>query len=186
MNVIRWSVFGACFGLLVAGGAPTASAQLDGTNGCQASGSFLDGGFTVDAAAIGDELVTVPRSDTVSWQGSVAAPPGEYSGSISVELPPPFGSIEIDSWRGNSATTSNSGVDEYDLPSLVPAGVEFKVVGTHADANGTCSGYVRLQVEGGAFDSPLTAISLVGTAASGAGLAALVRPLLRPVARKVM
>ena len=186
MNVIRWSVFAGCFGLLVAGGAPTASAQLDSTNGCQGSGVFIDGGFAVDAAAIGDELVTVPRSDTVQWQGSVAAPPGVYAGSISVELPPPFGSMEIDSWSGNSQTTSNAGVEEYDLPSLVPAGVEFKVVGAHTDVNGTCSGYVRMTVEGGAFDSPLTAISLVGTAATGAGLAALLRPLLRPVTRKVM
>lgn len=186
MNGIRMCAAGALFGLLVAGGAPTVTAELDGPNGCQASGAFLDGGFTVDAATIGDDLVTVLRSDTVAWQGSVAAPPGEHSGSISVELPPPFGDVEIDSWSGDSQSTSNEGVREYDLPSLVPAGVEFEVVGSHTDQNGTCSGYVRMEVEGGAFDSPLTAISLVGTVATGAGLAAMLRPLLRPVPKKVV
>jgi hypothetical protein len=65
----------------------------------------------------------------------------------------------------------------------VPAGVEFTVSGSHVDQNGTCSGSVRMEVEGGPFDSPLTAVSLVGTAATGAGLLALLRPLLRPVGK---
>ena len=121
MNATRWVVVGALFGLLVVGGAPAATAELEGTNGCQASGAFREGGFTVDARAVGDALVVVPRSDTVDWQGSVAAPPGAYSGSISVELPKPFGTLEIDSWAGNSQTMSNAGTHEYDLPSLVPA-----------------------------------------------------------------
>ena len=183
MNATRWVVVGALFGLLVVGGAPAATAELEGTNGCQASGAFREGGFTVDARAVGDALVVVPRSDTVDWQGSVAAPPGAYSGSISVELPKPFGTLEIDSWAGNSQTMSNAGTHEDDLPSLVPAGVEFTVSGSHVDQNGTCSGSVRMEVEGGPFDSPLTAVSLVGTAATGAGLLALLRPLLRPVGK---
>ena len=186
MNAIRWSVAGLFFGLLVAGGAPRAAAELESTNGCQGSGSFRDGGFVVDAATVGGDLVTVPRSDTVDWQGSVAAPPGEYSGSISVELPKPFGTLEIDSWSGNSQTMANAGAHEYDLPSIVPAGVEFTLVGEHVDQNGTCSGWVRMEVDGGPFDSPLTAVSLVGTAATGAGLLAMARPLLRPVARRVV
>jgi hypothetical protein len=168
-------------GLVLAGSTGRSAAQLDSDNGCQGSGSFREGGFSVDAATIGDSVVKVPRSDTVDWQGSVTAAPGEYSGSIAVDLPPPFGTVEIESWKGDSQTTSNSGAEEYDLPSLAPSGVTFKVVGSHSDENGSCSGYVNVEIDGGPFDSPLAPVSLVGTAASGAGLLAMLRPLFKKV-----
>jgi hypothetical protein len=156
-----------------------ASAHLDSTNGCQASGTFRETGQTVDAEAIGDEVVTIHRSDSVDWQGSVAAPPGAYSGTISIDMPPPFGDAEIDSWDGESDNASNAGVKDYDLTSWVPADVEFKVVGSHSDENGSCTGYVNLKVDGGPFDSPVAPISLAGTVLTGAGLAATLRPLFR-------
>ena len=98
-----------------------------------------------------------------------------------MELPPPFGSVEVDSWGGDSQTTSNSGTRNYELPSLVPAGVEFEAVGTHTDENGTCSGYVRLEIDGGPFDSPVAPVSLALTAASGAGFLAAIRSLFKKV-----
>jgi len=162
--------------------AGKAAAHLDSTNGCKGSGTFREDGLFVDAETVGDDVVTIPRSDTVDWEGSVAAPPGDYSGNIAVDLPPPFGKLEIDSWSGTSDNTGNAGSREYDLPSLVPAGVEFKVIGSHTDQNGVCNGYVRMQIDGGPFDSPLTPISLVGTAGAGAGLAGVLRPLFRKVA----
>ena len=90
--------------------------------------------MAVDAEEIGDKVVTIPRSDTVDWNGSVDAPPGAYSGSISVDLPPPFSEWKIDSWNGNSQTTANSGAKHYNLPSAVPAGVEFRVIGAHVES----------------------------------------------------
>lgn len=181
MRVVRWSLAATAFGLMLVGSASRASAGIDGTNGCQATGTWREAGITVDAATA-DGVIVIPRSDTVDWTGSVAAPPGAYHGSVWVELPPPFGKVTVGSWKGNSQTTSNSGAHEYDLPSLVPAGVEFTVAGEHIDQNGTCTGSVTVELEGGAFDSPLTAVSLLGTAASGVGLAALLRPLFRRVA----
>lgn len=180
MKVVRWSLAGAVFGLMLVGSSPRAVAGIEGTNGCQATGSWRAAGLVVDAATASG-VIEIPRKDTVDWQGSVVAPPGAYRGSVWVELPPPFGHVEVDSWSGDSQTTSNSGAHEYDLPSLVPAGVEFTVGGEHADENGTCSGSVTVQVKGGAFDSPLTAVSVVGTAASGVGLVAMLRPLFRRV-----
>ena len=176
MRVMRWIVAGAGGGLLALGSASLAGAEISGPSGCRASGTWSEAGINVDAATV-DGVVTVPRSDSVSWQGSVAAPPGEYSGSVWVELPPPFGEVEIDSWSGDSQTTANSGVHEYDLPSLVPAGVEFVVGGEHMDTNGGCTGSVTMKIDGGPFSSPLTAVSLVGTALTGAGMAAMLRPL---------
>jgi hypothetical protein len=181
MGVVRWLVAGGGGALLLLGSASLADAEISGTNGCQASGTWQEAGITVDAATA-TGVITVPRSDTVDWQASVAAPPGAYSGSVWIELPPPFGQAEIDSWSGDSQTTANSGSEEYDLPSLVPAGVEIVVAGEHTDQNGTCSGSVTVEIDGGPFSSPLTAISLAGTVVTGAGLAAMLRPMFRRVA----
>lgn len=65
--------------------------------------------------------------------------------------------------------------------NVAGAGVEITVAGEHADENGQCSGSVKVQLEGGAFDSPLTAVSLAGTALTGFGVAVALRPLFRRV-----
>ncbi|MCB0982294.1 MAG: hypothetical protein H6513_03025 [Acidimicrobiaceae bacterium] len=179
MKGIRWVFGGLLLGAVVVGSSGPAAAQLDGS--CHASGTWQNAGLTVDAAQVGDKAVTVPRSDTVHWEGSVAGPPGEHSGSIWIELPPPFGTVEIDSWGGNGVTTSNDGFEEYDLPSLVPAGVVFTVSGEHTDANGTCTGHVNFKIDGSAVSSPLTWVSLAGTAGTGAGMFFVLRPLFRRV-----
>ncbi|MGZ4740189.1 MAG: hypothetical protein ACXVLM_13355 [Ilumatobacteraceae bacterium] len=182
MSRARWLALGAVMGVVLIASAGKATATVNSSNGCQGSGVFRSTGLAVDAEAIGDKLVTIPRSDTVDWKGSVDAAPGAYSGSISVDLPPPFSELRLDSWRGNSQTTANSGAKKYNLPSAVPAGVEFRVIGAHVDQNGFCNGYVNLQIDGGPFDSPVTPVSLVATAASGAGLFFVIRPLLRRAA----
>lgn len=181
MKLARWVVPAAMTGLVLLVSTGKAAAHLETDNGCKGSGTFRDGGFAVDAETVGDDLVTIRRSDTVDWQGSVTAPPGAYSGTIGLDLPPPFGEIQVDSWDGDSQTTENAGARDYDLPSLVPAGVEFRVVGSHTDENGSCSGYVNLQIKGGPFDSPLVYVSLAGTVIAGAGVVMLLRPMFRGV-----
>lgn len=172
--------------LALAALAGPAAAEVSGS--CDGSASFLegteaDGPFTVDARDVGDEVIVVPRSDTVEWTGSVAAPPGEYSGELRLDLPPLLPDLAIDSWSGDSESTSNSGVEEYDIPSVAPAGVTIRVVGEHTDDNGTCSGYVNVEIEGGAFDSPVTYASLALTGITGAALLAALKPLLGPIGR---
>jgi hypothetical protein len=156
-----------------------ASAHVVTDNGCQGSGTFRATGTFVDAEAIGDQVVTIKRNDTVDWTGSVDAPPGDYNGSIAVDLPPPFGELKIDTWSGKSNNTETGGAKHYNLPSGVPAGVEFQVLGVHTDDNGYCNGYVNLQIDGGPFDSPATIVSLVATVLTGAGLFGTLRPLFR-------
>jgi hypothetical protein len=175
----RWVAPAVLAGVVLVVSADSASAHLDSTNGCSGLGVLLSSRRAIDAAGIGDEVVKIPREDSIEWQASVAAPPGAYSGSISVDLPPPFGEAQIDSWEGESQATANAGVKEYDFPSMVPAGVEFKVLGSHTDENGSCTGYVNLEIDGGPFDSPLAPISLAGTALTGAGIVATVRPMFR-------
>jgi hypothetical protein len=179
MRWSRWVAPAALTGLVLVASAGRAAAHLESTNGCQGSGTFQENGLTVDPEAIGDEVVEVPRNDTVDWQASVDAPPGVYSGSIAVDLPPPFSEVQVDSWDGDSDTTSNAGAKDYDLGSFVPAGVEFRVVGSHTDESGSCSGYVNIEITGGPFDSPVAPISLAGTVVVGAGLVFTVRPLFK-------
>ncbi|MDO8389615.1 MAG: hypothetical protein Q7V57_03925 [Actinomycetota bacterium] len=177
MKTIRWVTAGLLFGAVMVGSGSPAAAQLEGE--CSGSGVWKDSDLAVDAESVGDELVTIPRKDTVDWQGSVSGPPGEYSGSIWIELPPPFGKVEIDNWGGTSDNNNNAGSEDYDLPKLVPAGVEFKVVGEHTDSNGHCEGYVRLEIEGGAFDSPIIWGALVLTALTGGPLALLLIAMVK-------
>jgi hypothetical protein len=190
--MIRWLRFGvlgvglmAVAFILVAPAQPS-QAGLDGR--CTASGDFVngtkaDGSFTLDAKEVGSQTIVIPRADTVNWSGAVDVPasPRAYSGSISVKLPPPFGEVTIHDWKGNSDRVSNSGVEDYKLPSLVPAGVTFTVSGQHVEAAATCSGTVNVKIEGGVFDSPVAPISLGLTAATGAGFLAALRPLFRKV-----
>jgi hypothetical protein len=175
----RWVVPAAMMSLVIVASAGRAAAHLESTNGCQALGTFREDGLTVDAESIGDAVVEVPRSDAVDWQASVGAPPGVYSGDIAVDLPPPFGEVQIDSWEGESDSTFNVGAKDYDLGSLVPAGAEFRIVGSHTDENGSCTGYVNLEIKGGPFDSALAPISLAATAAAGVGLFFTARPLFK-------
>jgi hypothetical protein len=166
--------------LTLAGSAAHAGAGLEPGSTCSASGTFRDAGVTVDAAT-SSGVVTVHHTDTVDWTGSVTGAPGPYSGSVWVKLPPPFGTVTIRSWSGDSQTTSNSGTEHYNLPSMVPAGITFTVAGEHKDNNGRCAGSVQLQFDGSPLGSPITWVSLGGTAITGIGAAFALRPLFRKV-----
>jgi len=168
------------------GPATVAHASLSGP--CEATGVFQTGikpagWFTINAKSLGSATVVIPRQDTVNWQGAVDVPAQSrsYSGSIRVKLPPGFGSYTIDSWRSTSDKVANQGVEEYKLPSVVPAGITFVVSGEHVEPAATCSGTVNVKIEGGAFDSPLAPASLVLTGLSGVGFFAVIRPLFRRI-----
>lgn len=178
----RYLSLGAvAIGIVLVGSASPAHAEIPGGPGCSGSGQWLEDGLFVQAETEGG-VYTIPRSDTVAWEGSVSGPPGLYSGSVSVDLPPPFGEVLVDDWGGDSDNTSNSGAHEYDFPSLVPAGVEFEVYGEHNDENGSCSGTITFEIDGGPFDSPITPISLGGTALFAVLTALALKPMFTRVA----
>lgn len=161
--------------------APTpAGAQSVGS--CSGSATIEDssGGppVTVDLAEPVGTIV-IPRAGTVVWQGGVPGPPGDYSGSVSVALPAPFGGVTVQNWGGTTETTSNNGDYSYDIPSIVPAGSTITVKATHTDANGSCSGSFDLTIAGSTIASPLAWGSLVLTVLAGGGLAALLAPLVK-------
>lgn len=158
-----------CAGFLFFPSSATAApATVSGP--CDGSGAFEKGGFTKTAAETG--VVEIPRTDDVDWQGTITGVSGEqaYAGHIDVELPPPFGSLKIDSWGGRTDSTGNSGTKHYDIPGAVPANVEFSVQGAHTQGTAKCSGSVKLKLKGSALN-PFSIGSLVGTVLTGAGLA---------------
>ncbi len=180
--VIRGLAAGAVL-TVVMGGSSVADFEDDGP-GCEGTASFdegtdADGSFTIVASELDDETIVVPRADTVEWSGSVLAAPGDYEGFVAIDLPAPFGTVSVKTWSGDTDTTSKGGVDDYDLPWAVPAGVEFTVRAEHTDDNGTCRASATMKIEGGPFDTPIAPISLGATALTGAGFVALLRPLFR-------
>ena len=154
------------------------------TGNCEGSGAFsqgtdADGPLTVDARTVGTETVVIPRKDSVQWAGSVTSPPGAYAGFVAIDLPPPFGEVNVDSWSGTTQATENTGVKDYDVPKLVPAGATFRVVGEHHDQATQCAGFVNVKLEGGAFKSPVTPVALLLTAFAGVGFGLAIQPLFR-------
>ena len=179
MKLVRGCAAGALLGLLLVMPSRPAAAELTSDNGCTASAVWASNGLVVDATQTG--TVTIPRADTVQWEGSVPGAPGDYSGSVTVLLPKPFGEVTIDEWSGNSTNTSNTGVEEYDLPGAVPAGMPITLHGRHVDANGVCAGNVTFEIDGSPLSSPITWVALGGTAVTGAAMVGLARPLFRRV-----
>lgn len=178
----RYLALGAvAIGFVLVGSASPAHADIPGSSGCEGSGLWLEDGLFVQAETAGG-VYEIPRSDTVEWEGSVAGPPGVYSGSVAIDMPPGFPDITVDDWGGDSESTGNFGAHEYDLPSVIPAGVEFDVVGVHVDENGGCSGTITFKIAGGAFDSPVTLISLGATALFAIGTAFALKPAFKKVA----
>jgi hypothetical protein len=45
------------------------------------------------------------------------------SGRVALALPPPFGSLTLADWGGPATEVERDGSYDYDLPSIVPAGV---------------------------------------------------------------
>lgn len=156
--------------------AGPAGAELTGP--CTGRGTFASDGRVVDAATA--DKVVVPPEDTVAYVGTISGASGErsHSGHIDLELPPPLPAIEIESWGTDSTTeTSDAGNQTYDLPSFVPRGVELELTGEHVDTAGTCTGSVRVEIDGGPLDSPAAPIAAVaGTLGAAAGLAVAARP----------
>jgi hypothetical protein len=150
------------------------------------TGTEADGPFTVSSKELtSSDVVTVPLSDTVAWTGElVGVTPASrpVKGFVAVDLPWPFGTYTVDSWGSTSDKVASSGIHEYDLPSAIPRGVTFTVRGEHWE-NGAlfCKGTAKVQVEGGAFDTPATFVSVGLLALSGVGLFFAGRPSFRRV-----
>jgi hypothetical protein len=159
----------ALAGMFLLMDASPSGATVTPSDKCIGNGQFVKLGKTYHASDTGvDE---VKRVDDVNWDGEIVVPAENvaYSGEIKVSLPPPFGEVTVDSWKGTSDSTKNSGKKHYDLPGFVPGNVEFEVSGFHTQNGVTCTGAVKVKIEGSGF-GPFSIAMLILTLLSGAGL----------------
>jgi hypothetical protein len=113
---------------------------------CVASGHWVGAGFTKSSPQYDQSsVISVPRKDTVDWQGSVHGAPLGYIGPTrpidgAVQLEVPLGiKVTIWHWDGHSSRYSNAGQESYDLPTAL-VGVKLKLSGYEKDSGSTvCS-----------------------------------------------
>ena len=145
------------------------------TGGCNAVGTWVlglgVGPIVIDVAtAPTDEAIEIPAADAVNWQAT--SPPGATGarpakGRVEIDLPWPFGTQTLESWAGTIDGPERAGTYTYELTGAFPRGVDFSIVGSHAEPNVRCTGEVLLKIEGGPFDSWLGYMALGGLVLSG-------------------
>jgi hypothetical protein len=149
----------------------TVAADLDGP--CTATATINETGATVDPSASGG-VYTAPFEGSASYTGSIAVPaePRAFSGRVWVETPPGIPSITIKDWSDDDGeNVSDSGTVDWSIPQIVPGGVTVTVSGVHNDASATCTGSIKVELEGGFMDSPVGPASVALTVLTGLGLA---------------
>lgn len=172
-----WAGAAGLLGLAVCGwGAPAAADVIDPPGACTGSGTWQEAGFTETS---GDhepsDVIEIPQSDTVSWEGSVGGAElgaevarREISGEVQVDLP--VGTTTIDDWGGSSVRAANAGDHDYKLPDVL-IGIEMTLHGEHReDGEVVCSGSVSVVVEGDPMDNPLAIPGIAGMVLFGAGM----------------
>lgn len=135
-----------------------------------------DGEVTYEESETG--VVVLPREDdSVPWSGTLTreSPPPEpveYSGEITIDLPFPIPDLSR-SWGGTTDKVTNSDVDSYSVPGIVPGGVEFDIEGSHTQFGKTCRGEYTMEFEGEGVVSNI--IGAVGTALGAVGIGTAAR-----------
>ena len=152
---------------------------------CVGTGSWQAAGLTESSTThVPNDVIAVPRADTVRWAGNIAGyqlgaagPRRPISGEVQLDLP--IGTATIDSWGGSSVRYANAGEHAYDLPKLL-VGVKMRLHGEHRE-NGVvrCSGSVYVKVAGSVWSNPLSYGSLGVLAISAGVLVFAGRPVFR-------
>ena len=152
--------------------ASDGSVASDLTGPCTVQAT-IPGVGTVDPSASGG-VYTVPHSGSASYDATIAVS-GEdrtINGAVEVVTPPLIPSFDLrDPWSDDSADeNADSDTVTWDIPSWVPGGITMTVSGFHNDEGASCSGSIKVKLEGGITDSPLGIASLVLTVLAGLGL----------------
>jgi hypothetical protein len=183
-RIARVAALAAVAAGAVLGTASAAHADAVTEGDCFGSGHWVEAGLDEDSAEHDPgDVIEVPQADTVEWEGRVGdfaigedGPEREIQGEVELVLPSKT-TIAIDDWGPNdSVRYANSGTHDYDLPSVL-IGIKMKLQGEHRE-NGevVCRGSIYVQIEGSAFENPLTVAGLAGMVLTGAGLVLAGRP----------
>ena len=143
----------------------TAPAGAVVTGPCDATGA-IDATTYVPRRIRGNEVVTLPKSATVRWEGSMvdgARPRARvpYRGGIDVTVA--GFDVAVDRWRGTTAKAAVEGERRYDFDAL-PGDVVYRIHGSHRYGRVACTGEMLVQLEGG--KGAAVPIAYAGTAAT--------------------
>jgi len=118
----------------------------------------------------GNEVVTIPKTATIRWDGSVVAgavPRAAlrtrvaYRGDVALRVA--GFDISVDRWHGATGKLATEGARPYDARAL-PGGLVYHLHGTHHRGRVTCTGTVLVKLEGG--KGVAVPIAYAGTAAT--------------------
>lgn len=176
-------VIATLFGLgvvLVGAGAASAQAFPDdhppNAKGECTARAEISNGVTVDPYVSGGTY-TIPLEGSATYTATTpySGPERRIQGSVKIKTPPGIPDISFDDkwdWDTDSTETSDSDTVDWEFPSSLPRGVEMTVEGEHVDGGGIrCSGSIKIEFEGGFFDSPIGWVAVGGTVVSGTGVA---------------
>ena len=148
--------------LLASGGAPAGAVV---TGPCDATGA-IDATTYVPRRIRGDEVVTIPKSATVHWEGSIVGGGRAqtrsnvaYGGDIEVTVA--GFDVTVDRWRGTNGKPTGEGERGYDAGAL-PGGVVYRLHGSHRQGRVSCAGELLVELEGG--KGVAVPIAVAGTA----------------------
>ena len=168
--------------------ASTAGADVVAPAGaCVGTGVWATAGISESSTAHQpNDVIKVPRSDTVKWAGNEkgyalgsTGPKRKIDGAVQLDLP--IGTADIDTWGKSSVRYANEGEHSYDLPKVL-VGVKMKLSGFHKE-NGkvVCSGSVYVKVAGKPLDNPLAWVAIGGLVISGGLLLFAGKPVFKKI-----
>ena len=111
-----------------------------------------------------NEVVTVPKSANVRWDGSVTRSPGRqvpYRGELAVTVA--GFDVTVDEWRGSTEKMAVAGARPYDA-RVLPGGVVYRLHGSHRQGRLSCRGEVLVKLKGG--KGIAVPIAIAGTVAT--------------------
>lgn len=161
-SIGRFAVAATAAGVtLFAIGAPPAGAVISGP--CDGTGTIGTTAY-VPKHVRPREVVTVPKSATVRWVGSVVGPEGTrvpYRGGV--ELTVAGFDFTVNRWRGTTGNVAGEGARPYDA-RVLPGGVVYRLHGSHRQGRLSCRGEVLVKLKGG--KGVAVPIAIAGTVAT--------------------
>ncbi|MFN0027317.1 MAG: hypothetical protein ACKV2O_09090 [Acidimicrobiales bacterium] len=138
-------------------------ASLEGP--CQVQARLSPSGVVVDPSVSGG-VYEVPPTALIEYTAVLSdlQDPGSrlLQGQVGLDLPPPFGLVNVARWSEPGSSRGEDGTYRYNLPRRwAPTGVTLRVQAEHTEPALRCAGALTVRLTGPAFGSFLRPVALV-------------------------